>query len=353
MPTMCNKYRPSGKEDDESFTLYEDDIKKEGWLQKQSAVLLQWRRRWCVLTSQFVCSFRYEGNYKRPTEIMKLSEILSVKGAELETGKEHCIAVQSEDRTFFLIAPSALEKEEWSGSIMNWCLPEIACRGVRRSLTLFSIEELEEEDDEDATPSPRRGPSWYHAVMTPMSRKSTGDRTRKTDASPLACPTTPGRRGNPFMLPRTPRTQVTFEDSAEEDAFLQVKGDQVLMSPSALHSMINLRTPKGLCSPLSASGRPLGGRCFPATVPSSYALDDVIDTVSLTSTGESFTFQDAVAEWRKENATTFSVGEEVYARDYEVQTWVAGVVTCADPLKVQPHGKHKGCEFVYVQHTID
>lgn len=357
MSTMC-KIRSSAQADDEPFVLYEDDIKKEGWLQKQSQILLQWRKRWCVLTSQFVCSFKYQGNYQRPTEIMKLSEILSVKCAESETGKTHSLAVQSDDRTFFLIASSAEEQEEWTASIMNWCLPEIACRGITRSLTLFSIREGEEDDDESPE-SPRRRESWLSTLMTPMgSRKSRKSITLPLPESPLNAPSprTPSRRpsfrGNPFMVQTFNGSQVSVTTSPEDDSVLQVRGDQVIISPKALNSMMNLRTPKGLCSPRSSRGTPIAGRCFPAT-DACFNLDDVVEAVSLTSTGESFTFQDAVAEWRKENFTSFHVGEEVYARDYEVQAWVVGVVTCTDPLKVQPHGKHKGCEFAFVQHVGD
>ncbi|CAE8641813.1 unnamed protein product [Polarella glacialis] len=46
------------------------------------------------------------------------------------------------------------------------------------------------------------------------------------------------------------------------------------------------------------------------------------------------------------------VGQAVFVRDYEEQSWTAGVVTSLDPVKVQPKGKEKSFEFLCVQREI-
>jgi hypothetical protein len=48
-----------------------------------------------------------------------------------------------------LIANSANEKEQWRDAIMNSILPRFPSQGLRRSLSLFSIGELDQEDDDD------------------------------------------------------------------------------------------------------------------------------------------------------------------------------------------------------------
>mmetsp|Transcript_72437 Transcript_72437/g.125583 ORF Transcript_72437/g.125583 Transcript_72437/m.125583 type:complete len:100 (+) Transcript_72437:70-369(+) len=83
-------------------------------------------------------------------------------------------------------------------------------------------------------------------------------------------------------------------------------------------------------------------------------------------------FQEAVMAWRKDRAASgnlnaasvapgdnrkaasepFQVGETVYARDYEEQSWICGTVTSTDPLRVQPRGKPRGLSFEHVQRNI-
>ena len=46
-----------------------DDIRKEGWINKESAVLRTYRRRWLVLTPERLYSFKSERKYADPTEV--------------------------------------------------------------------------------------------------------------------------------------------------------------------------------------------------------------------------------------------------------------------------------------------
>mmetsp|Transcript_19463 Transcript_19463/g.39245 ORF Transcript_19463/g.39245 Transcript_19463/m.39245 type:complete len:120 (-) Transcript_19463:188-547(-) len=99
------------------IVIHRDDIIKEGWLIKQSKFVKEWRRRWFVLTPQYMCSFKSQGELRGPTEAIRLRECSTVKSAEEDTGKENAFRVDSPERVFYLIADSSEEKEAWMGTI--------------------------------------------------------------------------------------------------------------------------------------------------------------------------------------------------------------------------------------------
>ena len=45
------------------------DIRKEGWVLKESAVMRSYRKRWVVLTRECLYSFKRERAYVDPTEV--------------------------------------------------------------------------------------------------------------------------------------------------------------------------------------------------------------------------------------------------------------------------------------------
>lgn len=122
-----------------------DDIRRAGFLVKESRILKSWRRRWLVLTPHYLYSFKTEGDYRRPTESIKLGDCIAVKSAENDTGTKNSLFVVTPDRTFVLIADSAHEKDLWLGAIMSCCLPELICSGVRSFLPSFPIDEDADE----------------------------------------------------------------------------------------------------------------------------------------------------------------------------------------------------------------
>merc|ERR1719378_1785701 len=94
-----------------------NDIIKEGWLVKQSKHLKDWRRRYVVLTPQYLCTFKNQGDYRNPTEALRLRECSTVKSADEDTGKENSFRVDTPGRVFYLIADTAADKETWIGHI--------------------------------------------------------------------------------------------------------------------------------------------------------------------------------------------------------------------------------------------
>ena len=45
------------------------EIRKEGWVNKESAVIRSYRKRWMVLTPDHLYSFKREKQYSDPTEV--------------------------------------------------------------------------------------------------------------------------------------------------------------------------------------------------------------------------------------------------------------------------------------------
>eukprot|EP01057_Protomagalhaensia_wolfi_P003417 Protomagalhaensia_wolfi_Nauph_80__3416@NODE_346_length_2715_cov_412_428625_g227_i1_p3_GENE_NODE_346_length_2715_cov_412_428625_g227_i1NODE_346_length_2715_cov_412_428625_g227_i1_p3_ORF_typecomplete_len127_score18_26PH/PF00169_29/2_5e21PH_9/PF15410_6/5_1e09PH_11/PF15413_6/0_00012PH_8/PF15409_6/6_6e06PH_3/PF14593_6/1_9e05PH_13/PF16652_5/0_0004PH_15/PF17339_2/0_00091PH_6/PF15406_6/0_062_NODE_346_length_2715_cov_412_428625_g227_i114741854 len=93
------------------------DIVKEGWLLKQSRFLLDWRRRWIVLTKTHLCSYKQPGNYENPTEVLPLSHCTTVRSAEDDVQKANVFRVDTPTRVFLLVASHMNDKESWIGAI--------------------------------------------------------------------------------------------------------------------------------------------------------------------------------------------------------------------------------------------
>ena len=81
------------------------NIMKEGYLEKESAFLKSWRRllissnvrRWFVLTTTTLYSFKQEKQYNNPTEIIPLSHVTTIKSCDEETKREHSFVDKKHD----------------------------------------------------------------------------------------------------------------------------------------------------------------------------------------------------------------------------------------------------------------
>ncbi len=63
----------------QAITIKDTDIIKEGYLNKESRVRKIWRQRWTVLTSDYLTTFEKESTYTKPTEVINVSSIKTVK----------------------------------------------------------------------------------------------------------------------------------------------------------------------------------------------------------------------------------------------------------------------------------
>lgn len=92
-------------------------VVREGWISKQSRFMKKWRKRWLVLTSTTLCSYKSERVYDNPTERVVLKECATVKSAEDDTNQPFSFRVETAARVFFFVANDAAEKEAWIGAI--------------------------------------------------------------------------------------------------------------------------------------------------------------------------------------------------------------------------------------------
>eukprot|EP01083_Nonionella_stella_P154470 497773_1 len=95
------------------------EIVKEGWFQKKSDVLREWRQRWFVLTASHLYSFK-ENQYTDPTEVFELSKIkqpINMPSKE----EEHIVCLRT-DRYFYTYVKfsSGLEMHEWVDLITGY-----------------------------------------------------------------------------------------------------------------------------------------------------------------------------------------------------------------------------------------
>jgi len=94
------------------------EVRKEGWVFKESAVVRQYRKRWMVLTPDKLYSFKLERGYHQPpTEEIDLKQCGTVKSADDLTNRQYTFTVQVPDRNFFLMASSDAERNEWVAAI--------------------------------------------------------------------------------------------------------------------------------------------------------------------------------------------------------------------------------------------
>ena len=82
MASLLNSIRGSTAAGATSAGVDVSQIRKEGWVMKESAMIRSYRRRWLVLTPERLYSFKAERRYENPTEDVDLKLCGTVKSAE-------------------------------------------------------------------------------------------------------------------------------------------------------------------------------------------------------------------------------------------------------------------------------
>ena len=95
----------------------ESSILKQGWIEKRSRFIREWRRRWMVLTTDTLRTYKNQGDTGNPTETIPLQRCSTVKSADEDLQKAFSFRIESRDRTFFFCAENQAEKENWIGCI--------------------------------------------------------------------------------------------------------------------------------------------------------------------------------------------------------------------------------------------
>jgi len=102
---------------DDQIVVAKDDIIMEGYLVKQSRYMKDWRRRYVVLTKQYLCTFKEEDDRSILTEALPLHLCSSVSPAWDDTGDDHSFRVDTPGRVFYLLADTHADKDWWMGGI--------------------------------------------------------------------------------------------------------------------------------------------------------------------------------------------------------------------------------------------
>ena len=117
MSSLLNSFRNSTGGAATGEPVDVSNIRKEGWVMKESAMIRTYRRRWMVLTPERLYSFKGERQYANPTEDVDLKLCGTVKSADDLTNRQFTFTVQVPDRNFFLMAASDAERNEWVAAI--------------------------------------------------------------------------------------------------------------------------------------------------------------------------------------------------------------------------------------------
>ncbi|CDO62289.1 conserved Plasmodium protein, unknown function [Plasmodium reichenowi] len=101
------------------------EIVNEGWVFKQSKYLKKLRKRYMILTKNFICSFKSEYyQAEKPTEILylnkfteltSLEDIRKIKHAENELGLSniHLFNISYKNRNILFVTVDENEKNKW------------------------------------------------------------------------------------------------------------------------------------------------------------------------------------------------------------------------------------------------
>lgn len=82
-------------------------------MQKRSKFLGEWRRRWLVLTPEFLLTFQQERNYNYPTEKIPLKRIKNIVEESTELGHLGMQIRQIDGTTFHFRTELLEERDIW------------------------------------------------------------------------------------------------------------------------------------------------------------------------------------------------------------------------------------------------
>ena len=85
---------------------------------KKSRYLKEWRERWIVLTKDHLYSFEHKQVYTKPTEILQISEIETLKSYfKHQQEREFSFRAESKNINFYLAGKTNQEKWAWQSAI--------------------------------------------------------------------------------------------------------------------------------------------------------------------------------------------------------------------------------------------
>jgi len=93
---------------------------KQGWVEKRSNYLKQWRRRWLVLTAHTLSSFKSDTPGEKHTEHIQLAAVLDVN-PDLHAGRSNVFHIELKTQKFLIATSSPDLMTEWVQQIKSAC----------------------------------------------------------------------------------------------------------------------------------------------------------------------------------------------------------------------------------------
>lgn len=85
---------------------------------KKSRYLKEWRERWIVLTKNYIYSFEHKQVYTKPTEILPVADIETLKSYfKQQQEREFSFRAENKNINFYLAGKTNSEKWAWLSAI--------------------------------------------------------------------------------------------------------------------------------------------------------------------------------------------------------------------------------------------
>lgn len=152
-------------------SLHQEEIRKQGWVYKESALLRQYRKRWLVLTPVRLYTFKKERVYDAPTEVgaalgtPRLRHVL-VRDTNAPTGRKRIAPPRPKDSPSYDLV---LERDPWERG-----------GGSRRTLTLAWA-------NAGGTPPGEPWPLHSRGTQNSQSLRSARSSSRRVRVEPATC----------------------------------------------------------------------------------------------------------------------------------------------------------------------
>ena len=103
------------------------DVIYQDWIYKRSRHLHKWRKRWMVLTSTYLTTYKSD-NMKKVTEKITLQECFTIKTVDEDIRVANSFRLDSTQSKFYFKAENHVNKERWIGIIGRYMVKKKVLR---------------------------------------------------------------------------------------------------------------------------------------------------------------------------------------------------------------------------------
>jgi copper chaperone CopZ len=136
-------------------------VRKQGFLWKQSSLLRNWKKYWCVLQSDHLDYYTLIGDEKPRGSIPLVK--CQIYDASNKVSKKFCFELMIDKKVYLFAADNDLDMAEWMESILNVSLPMLS-----PSPSLSTMVELNKTIE--SIPTDMKTSSTSNPVSSPFSR---------------------------------------------------------------------------------------------------------------------------------------------------------------------------------------